>query len=105
MTNPPRPEWAPHEAVWIGFPSDPELWLGDLKSAEHEVAALAAAIHADGNGEQVRLVAAHDGAAETARKLAPFAEVVVEKFGDVWLRDTGPIVLGTGKRRTAHGFG
>jgi agmatine deiminase len=99
------PEWAPHEAVWIGFPSDPELWLGDLKPAEREVADFAAAVHADGRGEKVRLVAAHDGAAESARRLAPFAEVVVEPFGDIWLRDTGPIVLGTGKDRLAQGFG
>ena len=105
MTRPPLPEWAPHEAVWIGFPSDPDLWLGDLKPAEREVAAFAAAIHADGKGEKVRLVAAHDGAAETAHKLAPFAEIVVEKFGDIWLRDTGPIILGSGKRRTARTFG
>jgi agmatine deiminase len=27
--RPPLAEWTPHEAVWIGFPSDPELWLGD----------------------------------------------------------------------------
>ena len=83
------PEWAPHEAVWIGFPSDPELWLGDLKEAEREVAAFAEAIHAGGTGERVRLVAAHEGAAESARELAPFAEVIVEPFGDIWLRDTG----------------
>src|SRR5690349_3357239 len=102
---PPHPEWVPHEAVWIGFPSDPELWLGDLKAAEREVAAFAAAIHAGGKGETVRLVAAHEGAADTARKLAPFTEVIVEAFGDIWLRDTGPIVLGTGKKRCAQGFG
>jgi agmatine deiminase len=102
---PPLPEWAPHESVWIGFPSDPELWLGDLKPAEREVAAFAEAVHAGGKGERVRLVAAHEGAAESARKLAPFAEVVVEPFGDIWLRDTGPIVLGGGGSRHAQGFG
>lgn len=102
---PPLPEWAPHEAVWIGFPSDPELWLGDLKPAEAEVAAFAAAIHAGGKGEKVRLVAAHEGAAESARRLAPFAEVLVEPFGDIWLRDTGPIVLESGEKRRAQGFG
>src|SRR5690349_19703916 len=105
MTFPPLPEWAPHEAVWIGFPSDPELWLGDLKPAEEEVAAFAKAIHADGKGEVVRLVAAHEGAAESARRLAPFAEIIVEPFGDIWLRDTGPIVLGSAKDRRAQGFG
>jgi agmatine deiminase len=105
MTLPPAPEWAPHEAVWIGFPSDPELWLGDLKEAEREIAAFAEAVHARGTGEKVWLVAAHDGAAESARRLAPFAEVIVEPFGDIWLRDTGPIILGTGKGRRAQGFG
>jgi agmatine deiminase len=103
--TPPPPEWAPHEAVWIGFPSDPELWLGDLKPAEREVVAFAEAVHAGGKGEKVWLVAAHEGAAEAARALAPFAEVIVEPFGDIWLRDTGPIVVGSGKARRAQGFG
>jgi len=105
-STPPAPqaEWAPHEFVWIGFPSDPALWLGDLQSAEHEVAAFADAVHAGGKGEKVRLVAAHEGAARTARALAPFAEIVVEPFGDIWLRDTGPIILGSGRGRRAAGF-
>jgi agmatine deiminase len=105
VVSPPLPEWAPHEAVWIGFPSDPELWLGDLKPAEREVAAFAEAVHAGGRGEKVWLVAAHEGAAESARALCPFAEVIVEKFGDIWLRDTGPIVLGSSRQRRAQGFG
>jgi len=105
VTQPPLPEWAPHQAVWIGFPSDPELWLGDLKAAEREVAAFAKAVYAGGKGEQVWLVAAHDGAAQSARELAPFAEMIVEPFGDIWLRDTGPIVVGSGKQRSAQGFG
>jgi len=105
MTQPPLPEWAPHEAMWIGFPSDPELWLADLIEAEREVAAFAATIHAGGKVEEVRLVAAHEDAAAKARELAPFATVIVEPFGDIWLRDTGPIVLGSGKARSARGFG
>jgi agmatine deiminase len=105
MPNRPLPEWAPHEAVWIGFPSDPDLWIADLKPAEREVAAFAAAVHADGRGEQVILVAAHEDAAGAARELAPFAEVIVEPFGDIWLRDTGPIIVGTRDGRRAAGFG
>ena len=105
MTRFPPPEWAPHEAVWIGFPSDPELWLGDLKEAEREVAAFAEGVHAGGRGEKVWLVAAHDDAANAARELASSAEIIVEAFGDVWLRDTGPIVLGSGRQRRAQGFG
>jgi agmatine deiminase len=104
MTSPPLPEWAPHEAVWIGFPSDPDLWLADLQNAEREVAAFAEAVHAGGRGEKVILVAAHGDAADAACRLAPFADVVVEPFGDIWLRDTGPIVLGRGSGRSAACF-
>ncbi len=104
MIRPPLPEWAPHEAVWIGFPSDPQLWLADLKPAEREVAAFAGAVHAGGKGETVRLVAAHEDAGRVARELCPFAEVVVEPFGDIWLRDTGPIVFGSGADRLAMDF-
>jgi agmatine deiminase len=91
--------------MWIGFPSDASLWEEDLAPAQAEVAALAAAIHSDGAGEQVWLVAADETAATEARRLAPFATVIVEPFGDVWLRDTGAIVLGSGAERRAQGFG
>ena len=80
------------------------MWLGDLKPAQQEVAAFAEAVHAGGHGERYRLVAAHEGAADAARSLAPFAEVIVEPFGDIWLRDTGPIVMGSGNDRRAQAF-
>jgi agmatine deiminase len=96
MPLPPPPEWAPHAAVWIGFPSHPELWADDLDPARAEVAAFARAVHAEGRGEAVLLVAADDEAAGAARAHAPFATVLVEPFGDIWLRDTGPIVTGDG---------
>ncbi|HEU4809214.1 MAG TPA: agmatine deiminase family protein [Sphingomicrobium sp.] len=104
MRRAPLPEWGPHEAVWIGFPSDPELWLADLRPAQQEVAAFAEAVHSGGKGEQVWLVASHEDSAAAARELAPFASIIVEPFGDIWLRDTGPIVLGSGKERRAQGF-
>ena len=105
MDRPPLPEWAPHQAVWIGFPSDTSLWEDDLAPAQAEVAAFAAAIHADGAGEQVWLVAADPANGEIARSLCPFAKIIVEPFGDVWLRDTGAIILGTGTDRRAQGSG
>ena len=99
---PPKPEWAPHKAVWIGFPSHADLWQDDLEQAQEEVAAFARAVHADGRGETVVLVAADAEAAAAARAAAPFAEVVTEPFGDIWLRDTAAIVGGDGR---AHDFG
>ena len=100
----PPPEWAPHEAVWIGFPSDAVLWEDALAPAQFEVAAFAKAIHAEGAGEAVWLVAADDVAAAKARELAPFASVIVERLGDIWLRDTGAILTGSGADRRAQGF-
>ena len=89
----PPAEWAHHKAVWIGFPSHADLWLDDIEPARAEVVAFARAVHADGAGEKVILVAADADAVDAATKLAPFAEVVLEPFGDIWLRDTGPIMV------------
>jgi len=87
-------EWAPHDAVWIGFPSADDLWLDDLEPAQAEVAAFARAVRADGAGERVILVAADRAAAEAASALAgAAAEIIIEPFGDIWLRDTGPIIV------------
>lgn len=105
MTIPPLAEWEPHDAVWIGFPSAADLWEDDLSPAQGEVAAFAAAVHADGQGEAIWLVAADETAAARARALCPFARVIVEPFGDIWLRDTGAIVMGSGADRRAQGFG
>lgn len=103
MTTPHLPpEWAPHKAVWIGFPSHPELW-DSIAVARAEVAAFARAVDAGGDGEQVLLVAADDEAAAAASLLVgDTAKVVVAPFGDIWLRDTGVIVDSAG---IGHAFG
>ncbi|MEA3038152.1 MAG: agmatine deiminase [Sphingomonadales bacterium] len=104
MTSRQPPEWATHEWVWIGFPSHADLWLDDLTPAREEVAAFARAVWAGGAGEDVRLAAADADSARTAATLAPFATIVEQPFGDIWLRDTGPIVVSDGARREARSF-
>lgn len=107
MKPTPPPEWAKHKAVWIGFPSHPELWES-LNAARAEVAAFTRAVHAGGAGEQVLLVAADDEAATAARLLAgDAAKTVVAPFGDIWLRDTGVILdnQGVGHDFRFNGWG
>ncbi|HEX8527611.1 agmatine deiminase family protein [Allosphingosinicella sp.] len=104
MTARQPPEWAAHEWVWIGFPSHADLWEQDLEPARAEIAAFAEAVHSDGAGEEVRLVAADPDSARRAADLAPFATIVEQKFGDIWLRDTGPIVVGNVGQRVARSF-
>lgn len=107
MTNLRQPaEWAHHASVWIGFPSHPELWEDNLDPARAEVVAFARAVHADGRGEKVVLVAADEPSAAVARTLAgDAADVVVEPFGDIWLRDTAPIIARDGADLVATDFG
>ena len=94
MTQSQPAEWALHDSVWIGFPSAADLWLDDLAGAQAEVAAFANAVHADGAGETVRLVCANARAQDAARALAaPGVEIVAAPFFDIWLRDTGPILV------------
>ncbi|QPQ55443.1 agmatine deiminase family protein [Allosphingosinicella flava] len=105
MTYRQPPEWAHHEWVWIGFPSHGDLWLEDLEAAQEEVAAFARAVHANGNGEEVRLVAADPKAVARAQELAgPDITIIEEIFGDIWLRDTGPIILKSGENRLPASF-
>ncbi len=86
-------EWEPHEAVWIGFPGDPAEWPVELEAAQQEVAAFANTVSDHGAGEQVLLVCRSQADASVARVLVESSvDVIVHAFGDIWLRDTGPIV-------------
>ncbi|HEX4098135.1 MAG TPA: agmatine deiminase family protein, partial [Caulobacteraceae bacterium] len=92
-------EWAPHRAMWLGFPSHADLWLENLEAAQAEVAALAGALAGPGR-ERVRLMVCGAEAEAAARRLvgaAPGIEIVPGRFGDIWLRDTGPIFLDSGQ--------
>lgn len=95
-------EWAPHEAVWTAWPHDPEQWLEGLAAPQQALMQMVAAIvdlDAAGapRGERVELLVrnADDEAAARARLGAAAAGVRFHhaRYGDVWLRDTGPIFV------------
>ncbi len=99
------PEWAEQDWIWIGFPAAADLWLDDLEPAQEQVAAFANAIAE--TGQEVRLVVADDASEAAARALC-HPDVVFERheYGDIWLRDTGPLVLlDEGGNRAAQRFG
>jgi agmatine deiminase len=99
-------EWSPHRAMWLGFPSHAELWEDNLEPAQTEVAALARALAGPGE-ERVRLMVCGDDAQAAAERLlkgVSGVELVRGQFGDIWLRDTGPIFIHDGEASTAEGF-
>jgi agmatine deiminase len=98
-------EWAPHDYLWIGFPGDPAEWPTARDDAQRQVAAFANAVHASGRGEPVRLVARTAEDAAIARGLVDAGITVLhEPFGDIWLRDTGPICAFNGTERQLADF-
>jgi agmatine deiminase len=99
-------EWAPHERVWIGFPSFWGHWEEPYEAAQRQIAAFANAVHNGGSGETVHLICGSPDAAALARDLAEGGVIVEERqIGDIWLRDTGCIIVKDGSTRLARNFG
>jgi agmatine deiminase len=100
------PEWHPQQWLWIGFPHLAEEWPGFLGAAQEQIAAFANAVAE--SGQEVRLLVRDAANAARAASLCS-ASVQLEqrRYGDVWLRDTGPLVLadGTAKRFGFNGWG
>lgn len=83
------PEWAPQQAVWTAWPADPSEWNGDLETPRQDVAALVRALLPT---TRVRLLVNGEEAEASARaQLGGGADIVPARYGDIWLRDTGPI--------------
>jgi agmatine deiminase len=99
-------EWSAHRALWLGFPSHEDLWAEDLAPAQAEAAALARALAGPG-GETVRLMVCGAAAEAAARALladVAGVDLVQGRFGDIWLRDTGPIFVRRDGESRAVGF-
>lgn len=95
------PEWGPHKAIWTAWPSAADLWGDDLEPARAEVGAMVRALADGGAGDRMRVLAFGREAEATAKiALGKSAEIVPAAFGDIWMRDTGPIFTPTG----AHAF-
>src|SRR3546814_12835062 len=93
---------------WISDVCSSDLrWLDDLAPAREEVGALIRAIDDGGSGEIVEVLAANESAvadAEAALR-GTRARVHHAPFGDIWLRDTGPIFVRGEGGLTAVDFG
>jgi agmatine deiminase len=105
MTHRMPAEWAEQEWIWIGFPAAADLWEDDLEPAQAQVAAFANAIAE--TGQEVRLVVRDDASEAAARELAhPSIRFERHPYGDIWLRDTGPLtLLDSAGARAARRFG
>jgi len=89
-------EWAPQKAIWTAWPADPDEWNGDLASPRRDVAGLVRAL-SQSNLVRV-LVASPEAEASAQAELGTAVDIIPARYGDIWLRDTGPIFA-----RTEHG--
>lgn len=89
------PEWAAQDWLWIGFPHDADEWPGYLERAQEQIAAFANAVAE--SGQAVRLLV-RDAANEARARALVSGAVTLQRrvYGDVWLRDTGPLVRADG---------
>lgn len=94
-------EWMPQKSLWTAWPSHPELWLGDLLArARGEVANM---VNAIAEHQPFYVVVYGDDAVASAKELlSDKATIVPARFGDIWLRDTGPIFTADGRALRFH---
>jgi agmatine deiminase len=83
------PEWAPQKAIWTAWPADPAEWNDDLETPRRDVAAMVRAL-AGTNTVRV-LVNGAEAEASARAALGDSAGILQAAYGDIWLRDTGPI--------------
>lgn len=96
-------EWAAQTAIWTAWPAAASEWNGDLASPRADVAALVKVLSEAGN--TVKLLVNGDEAAKSAlTAVDKAAELVSAKYGDIWLRDTGPIFAYRDGKRVALRF-
>lgn len=104
-------EWEAHRAMWLALPHDAEEWGQYFHGAQRAVAAMCREIRTAHQGAQ----APEDVALLRSSKCLPAdvdalnlsdARVLDARYGDIWLRDTGPIFVadesGRGRASAFH---
>ncbi len=98
------PEWHPQQWLWVGFPHLADEWPGCLDRTQVQIAAFASAVAE--SGQEVRLLVRDEANRQRASALCSAkVQLEVRRYGDVWLRDTGPLVVQRDGSRVAKRFG
>jgi agmatine deiminase len=106
-------EWTPHAATWVAWPSAADLWLENLPHAQDAFALMCAAL-ADTDpftsvrrGEALHVLVPDDASEAMAQAALGTLGVTFHRvpFGDIWLRDTAPIFVGSKGEVAAACFG
>jgi len=82
------PEWAPHDATWMGFPSN--AYHGAGVSTAQAQAAWADVANTLVDHERVRMLCHPQWLKQAKKLLSGAVELVSVAIDDAWLRDTGP---------------
>jgi agmatine deiminase len=98
------PEWAPHDAVWTAWPYLEDQWSEGLAAPRRALMDLVVGIvdldQGNARGERVELLVRNTDDESAARDLLGAAASGVRfhhtTYGDVWLRDTGPLFVTSG---------
>lgn len=92
------PEWAPHAACLMAWPTRRELWRDRFDEAKRDYAAVARAI---ADHEPVWMMCNPGTAAEVRDHCGAAIEILELPINDSWARDSGPIFVRDAEGRVA----
>lgn len=97
-------EWEKQQSTWIAFPFDGNEWHQHLHSAQGEMAAFARVLSQ--NGQTVEIICRNESIKNLASEMIgdPNIRYHITRYGDIWLRDTGPLSVWNDDRLYAQLF-
>lgn len=93
-------EWEINKACWLAWPYDENLWGPDLPNVQNEFIALCKAIASINKlghalGEKINLLVFDQPSKDEVKTRLGGLDVIFHliPYGDIWLRDTGPVFV------------